>query len=147
MRLFGCAKFRKLANAELDRVLTPREDAFLQRHRRVCGDCSEQHQQSSLALNFLRASAYDAVEVNPNFDERIIRRLRVQTRKESMAYWSPAVAGAFVAGLAVVASLQMITRSAELRHIRVPGAEVRRITPAKSFPELNQILYPDKKQR
>lgn len=147
MRFFGCGKFKRLANAELDRVLTSREDAFLQKHRQVCSECAQEQSQSSLALNFLRASAFEAVEVSPNFDDRVLRRFKVQTTRESLGYWSPAVAGAFVAGLAVVAALQMITRSAELRHIKVPGAEVRRITPAKSFPELNQILYPKNKKQ
>lgn len=141
MRVFGCAKFKRLTNAELDGDLSARERQFLDRHRDVCTDCRSIESQGSLALNFLRASAIDDVEVSDNFDERVLRRLRVQTTRESLGYWSPAVAGAFVAGLAVIAALQMITRSAELRHIRVPGAEVRRVTPTKSFPELNQVIH------
>lgn len=126
MKGLGCSKFKKLASEELDRSLTPRESAFMQRHRECCDECRDLQSQSSLALNFLRASAME-VEVHPMFDERIIRKLRVQTTRDSIRYWSPAVAGAFIAGLAVVAALQMITRSAELPHVRIPGGESRLI--------------------
>jgi hypothetical protein len=141
MRVFGCAKFKRLTSADLDRDLSGRERLFVERHREVCDECSESEQQSCLAMNFLRSAAFDEVEVSSNFDDRVLKKLRVQTSRESFGYWSPAIAGAFVAGLAVIAALQIITRSAELRHIRVPGAEARRVSPAKSFPELDQIIH------
>ena len=139
MRVFGCSRFKKLTSESLDRNLTPQEEAFVQKHRMACEECNEFQSQSSLALNFLRASAID-VDVNPMFEERVIRRLRIQGTRESLRYWSPAVAGAFIAGLAVVAALQMITRSAELPHVRLPGAESRRITPLKSNPAIDENL-------
>ena len=136
MRVFGCSKFKRLASEELDRELSHKERAFLQKHREVCTPCSEMHEQSCLALNFLRAATLD-VEVHPSFEDRVLRKLRVQTTRESIRYWSPAVAGAFVAGLAVIAALQMITRSAELPHVRYPGGEARRITMPKSLPDFH----------
>ncbi|MFI5387236.1 MAG: hypothetical protein ACHQ50_14085 [Fimbriimonadales bacterium] len=136
MKLFGCSKFKRLASEGLDRNLTPREEAFVQNHRKACANCSDLQSQSSLALNFLRASTID-IDVHPMFDERVIRRLRVQSSRESLRYWSPAVAGAFVAGLAVVAALQMITRSSELPHLRL-GGEARRISITKISPALDQ---------
>lgn len=136
MRLFGCGKFKRLASEQLDRQLTPREEVFLHRHRRACDECHDLQSQSSLALNFLRASAIE-VDVHPQFEERVIRKLRVQTTRESLRYWSPAAAGACIAGLAVVAALQMITRSAELPHIRI-GGEARRVTISRSSPALDQ---------
>jgi hypothetical protein len=139
MRVFGCSRFRKLASEEFDRVLTLREQAFMHRHRSACHECHASQAQSSLALNFLRASAIE-VDVHPMFEERVIRRLKVQTTRESIRYWSPAVAGAFIAGLAVIAALQMITRSADLPHVRIPGGEARRIVPARSTPPLDQNL-------
>ena len=138
MKIFGCSKFKKLASEEFDRDLNPSETAFVQKHRKACPDCRDYQAQSSLALNFLRAGAIE-VDVNPQFEERVIRKLRVQTARESLGYWSPAVAGAFIAGLAVVAALQMITRSAELPHIRMPGSEAKRITITKSSPDLDAL--------
>jgi len=137
MKGFGCSKFKKLSNEALDRLLDAHEDAFLQKHRESCPDCNEFQSQSSLALNFLRASTIE-VDVHPQFEERVIRKLRVQTTRESLKYWSPAVAGAFIAGLAVIAALQMITRSADLPHVRFPGGESFRIVPAKSSPVLDR---------
>ncbi len=127
MRVFGCGKFRRLSSDSLDRDLSPREAGYLHKHRIVCPPCAQTEVQSSLALNMLRSATLE-VEASPMFEERVIRKLRVQTTRESLRYWSPAVAGAFIAGLAVVAALQMITRSADLPHVRLPGGEARRIT-------------------
>jgi hypothetical protein len=137
MRVFGCAKFKRLANEELDRELSSGEVLFMEKHRGVCMDCDEVQSQSSLAMNFLRAGTLE-VDVNPQFEERVIRKLRIQTTRESIRYWSPAVAGAFIAGLAVIAALQMITRSADLPHTRFINAESHRITTAR--PDLNQNI-------
>jgi hypothetical protein len=140
MTLFGCSKFKKLVSEELDRELSREEQAFVQEHRFTCADCSEFQAQSSLALNFLRASAID-VDVNQTFDDRVIRKLRVQGTRESIQYWSPAVAGAFIAGLAVVAALQIITRSADMPHVQMPGGISRRVTIPKNSSGLNQNLH------
>jgi hypothetical protein len=88
-------------------------------------------------LNFLRAAAIE-VDVHPQFEERVIRKLKVQTTRESIQYWSPALAGACIAGLAVIAALQMITRSAELPHVRLNGGEARMMTHA--HPDLDLSL-------
>lgn len=136
MRVFGCSRFRRLASEELDREVSPREHVFMVKHRAACPACREAESQSSLALNFLRSAALE-VEVHPQFDERVIRKLRVQRTRESIRYWSPAVAGGFIAGLAVIAALQMITRSAELPHVRYPGGEARRIIRTNLGPNLD----------
>ncbi|HVT14205.1 MAG TPA: zf-HC2 domain-containing protein [Fimbriimonadaceae bacterium] len=135
----SCARFKKLIADELDRNLTHKEEEFLDQHRDECPACRNLQTQSSMAMNFLRSAAIE-VDVNPAFEERVIRRLKVETTRESIRYWSPAVAGAFVAGLAVVAALQIITRSAEIPPVRFPGAESRRITSPKSNPALDRIL-------
>jgi len=138
MRIFGCSKFKRLASEQLDRNLSPREEAFLHKHRLACPDCHAAQSQSSVALNFLRAATIE-VDVHPQFEERVIRKLRVQKTRESLRYWSPAVLGAFIAGLAVVAALQMITRSAEMPHVRFPGGESHLIR-AKSTLSLDKKL-------
>jgi len=127
MRVFGCRKFSRLNSERSDRELTPREVAFMFRHRMACEPCSEHESQGSIALNMLRAESFE-VEASPMFEERVIRKLRVHTTRESLRYWSPAVAGAFIAGLAVVAAMQIITRSSQLPHVRLPRGEARRIT-------------------
>ena len=130
MRVFGCRKFNRLASEQVDRELNATEVSFMEAHRNACPPCRASETTSSLALNMLRGACLD-VQVSENFDERVIRRLHVQTGRESIRYWSPAVAGAFVAGLAVVAALQIITRTSEIRHLNIPGAEANR-TPSFS---------------
>ena len=140
MRIFGCSKFKKLASDALDRTLTPAEEAFVQKHRMVCTDCDAFEDQSFMAMNFLRSATID-VEVHPQFEERVIRKLRIQTTRESLRYWSPALAGAFIAGLAVVAALQIITRSAELPHVKFLGGEARLVPHSRTNP-LDQNINP-----
>jgi hypothetical protein len=136
MRIFGCARYKRLISEEMDRALTPRERNFLSRHGAVCNDCEDVQSQSSLALNMLRAATLE-VEAAPMFEDRVMRKLKVQTTRESIRYWSPAVAGAFIAGLAIVAALQIITRSAQLPHVKLPGGEARKITLSKPLPFLD----------
>lgn len=135
MRLFGCAKFRRLSSEEVDRTLTESEFAFMAKHRTVCACCASYESLSASALSVLRLATIEA-EPTPQFDERVVRKLRVQVSRESIRYWSPAVAGAFIAGLAVIAALQMITRSADLPHVRLPGSEAKRIQLSRPAPFL-----------
>jgi len=59
----------------------------------------------------LRMAAFDDEvqdSFEPQFEERILRKLRVQSTRESVRYWSPAFVGAMIAGLAVLATLQLV---------------------------------------
>ena len=111
------------------------------KHRLVCPQCLESEGQSRLALNMLRSTALEA-EHSPTFDFRLIRRWRVQTFRARMGYWSPAMFGAAIAGIAVIAALQMITQSSSLPSIRSSNQpfEARRISqPAPDFPSLDGL--------
>jgi len=72
-----------------------------------------------------------------NFDERILRRHKVETVRAGVRYWSPAMMGAAVAGLVVLAAMQMIAQSSKLPSFKVPGSEARLSSPA--IPSLNSL--------
>jgi hypothetical protein len=108
-RLFGCGKFRWLAIERYDRELNQGEESFYRKHREVCFECLRYEQQGVNAMNLLIAASVEP-EVSANFDEKVIRELRRTTvPRTSFAYWTPMVAGAAVAGLAIVAALQLLT--------------------------------------
>jgi len=109
-RLFGCGKFRYLAIERFDRELRPKENEFYRKHREVCFACMRYEQQGFNAMNLLSAAAIEP-EISENFDEKVLRQLRRPRRQVAVSYWSPILAGAAVAGLAVVASMQLIMRS------------------------------------
>ncbi|MEA2554533.1 MAG: hypothetical protein QOJ65_2709 [Fimbriimonadaceae bacterium] len=109
-RLFGCGKFKWLSIERFDRSLTPKEDGFYRKHREVCFTCMRYEQQGLNAMNMLNSAALEP-EISENFDERVLRNLRVSRRPVSLAYWSPAFAGAAVAVLALVAALQLLSRT------------------------------------
>ncbi|MBN9501191.1 MAG: hypothetical protein BGO01_14190 [Armatimonadetes bacterium 55-13] len=111
VRLFGCSKYQRLSNEKFDRTLSLAEREFLAKHRSVCSECRMRESQSSNALNMLRMAAFDDEvqdSFEPQFEERILRKLRVQSTRESVRYWSPAFVGAMIAGLAVLATLQLV---------------------------------------
>lgn len=87
------------------------------------------------AMAALRDGAIEPA-VDDSFDTRLLRLWRVQRTRSSIWYWSPALVGASVAAVALLAVLQLIANSRDIRPINVPGAEVRRETWTGPFPEL-----------
>ena len=127
VRFFGCGKFGWLLSESEDRLLTSKEVRFLDRHRSVCRDCARTEEASSMALNMLRESRLDPSTSGSGFDIRVIRRVRLQTVRLSVQYWSPAIFGAAIAAVALVSALQMLARTSELPVFRAGASEARRI--------------------
>jgi hypothetical protein len=139
IRVFGCRRFHKLMNDGYDRELGDGEERFMARHRHVCSPCRSVESQSNLALNMLRASALEP-EPMPAYEDRLLRRLRLQHVRASFNYWSPAFFGAAIAGVAILAALQMITQSSKLPLVPLKGSgnEARRINvDGPQFPEFS----------
>jgi len=80
-----------------------------------------------MALSMLRGAALEP-ELTPNFNDRLIRRWHVHSVQDSVRFWSPAFIGAVVAALLVLASLQLVSRSAQLPMVNLNGHEARRIS-------------------
>lgn len=138
-RVFGCRKFRRLVSESMDGSVSVHESVFMGRHRRVCLSCRLAEHQSSLALNMLRDAALEA-QRSPTFDDRLLRRVRLQFRRAKIDYWSPAMFGAAIAGIAVLAALQMITQTSKLPAVPLSGRtfEARHVTqPTPDFPSLD----------
>lgn len=131
----GCGKFQRLVAERDDRVLDCREQNFIERHRLVCSPCHQSEKQFAAALNMLRNSTLEP-ESPPQFEERIIRRWRINRSRDRFEYWSPAFAGAAVACVAIFAAMQMISRSSELPQLSVPKGEAMRVLPQNDFPTL-----------
>jgi len=127
MRFFGCGKFNWLASEREDRDLTARELRFLARHRSVCDVCAKGEEAASMALNMLRQARLEDTEASPRFNRRVIRRFRLSNIRGSFQYWSPAVYGAAIAAVALIAALQLLARSSQLPVFRAAGADARRI--------------------
>jgi len=121
IRVFGCRKFSRLLSDGADRDLSPKESRFLDLHRDACGECRRSERSSDCALNMLRAAALEP-EIEPMFEDRVIRRLRVQTVKESLNYWSPALVGAGIACVALFVALHLATMPGQInRGANVPA--------------------------
>lgn len=73
-------------------------------------------------LGVLRESAIDEPIDTEKFDTRLLRRWNVKSAKTTFGYWSPAVLGAAIASVAVLALIQMLLSSSSMRPIRALDA-------------------------
>jgi anti-sigma factor RsiW len=132
----GCGRYRKLHYAARDRSLSDRELEFLERHETACPECAKSMRHATDALDFLRMSALEP-ETTTNFNDRILRRHKVESVRASVRYWSPAMLGAVAAGLTLLAAMQMIAQSSHLPIFKVPASEARLTSPA--IPSLDRL--------
>lgn len=139
---FGCRKFRRLSSEQEDRELTARESRFFDAHRARCSACRIYHSQTHAALDVLRGAAFTEVELTPMFDERVIRRFRAQKVKESIRYWSPALAGAMIACIAIFATLAMVSRPEQLKSAKLSSGSASRFQEPKALPSFELSSAP-----
>lgn len=133
--MFDCKRFQKLVSESRDRELTPHEHHFLEAHRDDCLPCRISEHEVGAALNMLQAAVIEP-EIDPHFDTRVLRRVQVQHTRDGVRYWSPALVGAAIAGLSVLASLQLIAKTAELPKAGPQIGEARLYQSPHSFPTL-----------
>ncbi|MEZ0327779.1 MAG: hypothetical protein ACAH95_17935 [Fimbriimonas sp.] len=121
----ACKRYRKLWNDCDSRELKRSEQRFLEHHRCVCDECRQFEQTASFTLDLLRSATLEP-EVSLTFDERVLRRVRVQTVRESLSYWSPALVGAGIACVAIFATLQIAAMPVQPNRARLPDGEAMR---------------------
>ena len=140
-RLFGCGKYRRLLSEKEDRALQLVEREFMAKHRVVCDDCRRQEQLSASALNMLRLASFEEApfeaESGAIFEERVMRRWRVTAARESVRYWSPAFVGAAIAGLTVLAALQLVSNRQGMPSTSAPGGEAKLQRPNSHLPSID----------
>ena len=132
-----CSKFWKLWRQRDDRDLSIRQHGFLDRHRSSCTHCAQREQAELQSIIFLRGNDIK-FESDANLDALILKAVIAQRQEKGVAYWAPAAVGAAVAALAVMATLQMISRSDELQPLSINGTEAKRVVNGfHEFPEWN----------
>jgi hypothetical protein len=90
----------------------------------------------------LRAAALDP-EVAPMFEDRVIRRLRVQSVRESLNYWSPALVGALIACTALFVALHLASAPVHVNREQVPRGEASRNDKPQPAPSLDLASIPE----
>ncbi len=105
-----CNRYRRTKLLCEDGVASARQQAFVSRHESVCPRCVQEHALTRSALSALRAAVIEP-QSDPSFESRFIRRWRVERRMRAVSYWMPAVAGAIVASVALLAVLQILFTS------------------------------------
>lgn len=121
-RLFGCGRYEYLAVKLQDNELSATELAFFEHHEDLCPSCRKEQELVQEGLNLLRGLVMEPHEVSDGFQDRIVRRFRVQRGRESIGYWSPALAGAVVGGLILISALQLISNSGVVPVYRDSGS-------------------------
>jgi hypothetical protein len=90
----------------------------------------------------LRAATMEA-EPERGFDRRLIRRVRVQTVKDSFSYWLPALVGCLIAFVAIFSTLDLLAAKRSPGSMKIPGGEARRSNAYPRF-ELNEPIHLDR---
>ncbi len=137
----ACRKFSRLSREADDRDLSPREQKFLENHRRACEACSLEEHAGSLALNMLRDLTFseDDLEISAGFDERILRQVQVNVVREGIRYWSPAAIGAGIACVALFAALHVAATPAQIKPVDFNGGQARLLQRDYPILELERI--------
>ncbi len=122
MILEKCSKYRKAKLLAGDGRATKKQREFIAVHESTCPSCLEEHDLTMNALNFLK---HNVIEPNDcaDMELRILRRWKVERRSRAVSYWMPAVAGAVVAGAALLAVLQILIASPQIKQKETKGRE------------------------
>lgn len=144
MTLGGRKKYEALLNVEHDRPLTPSELRFLEHYRTKHPELVEMEEAGREGFSLLRGLALDDEPESPvRFENRVIRKFRIQSVRETASYWAPAICGGLVAAMALLAAFQLLGRSPEMKPLSVAGSEARRGAPAKPvFPDIGDTARP-----
>lgn len=68
----------------------------------------------------LRLAALEP-EIQPMFEDRVIRRLKVRQVKESLNYWSPALVGAGIACIVLFVTLHLAASTSQVNQANLPN--------------------------
>jgi anti-sigma factor RsiW len=124
-----CDRYRRLKLLSEDGRTTPKQEAFLAKHEQSCEMCTAEHALTLQALEFLKTSAIEP-EPDPTFESRFIRRWRVERRARTVSYWLPAVVGAVVASVALLAVLQILFAAPVREKVDLKGREAQLTIPS-----------------
>jgi hypothetical protein len=67
-------------------------------------------------------------EVAPMFEDRVIRKLKVQQVKEGLSYWSPALVGAGIACIVIFVTLHLASSPVQINRANIKSSQSRRTT-------------------
>jgi hypothetical protein len=136
---WSCRRFQRLIDDREERGLTGRELSFLDAHRAHCPACRKSESICSVSLNMLRDARIEP-EPDPHFIDTVVRKAKLQQTRGTWAYWSPALIGAGVACLAVLAAFQLLTPTS--RKPYTGAGEANRTPVAAPYPTLDLANRP-----
>ncbi len=72
------------------------------------------------AMAFLRSGMLEP-SLSDDFDGRLMRRWRMESRRRTVAYWTPAIAGALVAAACLLTVLQLLMNAPQIQNVNLNG--------------------------
>lgn len=97
---------------------------------------------SAGALDMLRMAAYGEPEPSAGFDQRVIRKFRINGVQEGMRYWAPAAVGAGIACIGLFAALHLATVSGSAKRVDLPESQAKN-APSHRYPSLALSRVPE----
>lgn len=134
-----CDRFSYILNLSVDQPLRAEDQSFLDKHSLECKRC-QALLRTSMGLNMLRTChAIEPESSDFAFEDRVIRRFKLERSRKSLIYWSPAVVGAAIAGIAILAALQMIAAPQQMPVFRGSGEAMKIEKPGPMIPEIELV--------
>ncbi len=123
--MFGKSKKKSqyIANQVRDGVATPQETSIFA-ELAIDPQFVAHEAEIDNAMAFLRSEKIEP-QLSKDFNGRLIRRWRVEARKRTFAYWSPVVAGGFVAAACLLTVLQLLMNTPEIQKVNLGGQEAK----------------------
>ena len=87
-------------------------------------------------LSELLRNAIVEVEETSEFNDRVIRRWKLEQHRKKMMYWAPTMAGALVAGVGILAMLQMMTYHSIPSPVELEHQSAEIALPSQNLPSL-----------
>lgn len=138
MKRTSCDRFLELVDRE-PFSLSVDEIDFMGGHRDRCTVCAEKEIAARDVPSLLSTIAPEEPDDNERgYIRRVIRRFRIASVRKTVRYMAPGLVGAAIAGIAILAVLEILANRGGLRPLSSTGMEVRReVSPSLRFPSLD----------
>lgn len=124
MKRIRKANQHRIANHVRDGIASEAEITLFQQFAETDAEFLAREAETDAAMAFLRDSAVEP-QVSDDFDGRLIRAWRMESRKRTVAYWSPVIAGGLVAAACLLTVLQLLLNGPEIKKADIQGQEAK----------------------
>jgi len=124
VKRFSSRLRNRISNNVRDGVATPEEVQIFEALAAEDREFVALESEMDNAMAFLRSGQLES-EMSEDFEGRLMRRWRMESRRRSIAYWTPAIAGGLVAAACLLTVLQLLMNGPQIQNVNLQGQEAK----------------------